>query len=343
MLVATHMIQAKLEAIASHLPQRIVSNDELSRDHPEWDMKLVEARAGVRERRFAAEDETAVDLAEKACRRLFQSHPEAEEADTLVFCTQTPDYFLPANACVLHQKLELPLEVFAFDLAMGCSGYVNGLALARSLIVSGQSRSLLLVTADTLSKRTGPDDRSVRVLFGDGAAVTWISAGEEGESGILDVECATEGKFFDRIIIPGGGCRRPAPFEATPEESDGPDEKRTPEQVFMDGIAVLGLVSSKVPPQIRSLLERNGLSLDDVDLFAFHQASKLALDALQSRLKLPKAKVVRNLDRVGNTVSASIPLVLEEALNGDRLKPGDLVLASGFGVGLTWASALIRF
>ncbi|HSR53106.1 MAG TPA: ketoacyl-ACP synthase III [Acidobacteriota bacterium] len=336
------MRQARLTAIASHLPERVVTNDDLAEMHPEWDMKLIEARAGVRERHFAAADETAVDLAEQACRKLFEQHRESKKADTLIFCTQTPDYFLPANACVLHARLEMHRRVFAFDLAMGCSGYINGLALARSLIASGQSSSLLLVTADTLSKRTGPDDRSVRVLFGDAAAVTWFTVSQDEDSGILDLECATEGKFFDRIIIPGGGCRQPTLPEASPPGSDSQHERRTPEQVFMDGVAVLGLVSSKVPPQIRELVERNGLSLEDIDAFAFHQASKLALDALQSRLKLPSERILHNLDRVGNTVSASIPLLLEEALREGRLKPGHRALASGFGVGLTWASALIR-
>jgi 3-oxoacyl-[acyl-carrier-protein] synthase-3 len=218
---------------------------------------------------------------------------------------------------------------------------VNGLALADGLIQSRQARNLILATSDTITKRIHPQDRSTRVVFGDGAAATWITAGDQ-ERGLIDIECSTCGAYYDRIIIPAGGCRLPSSETTSRPETDSSGNVRTPENFYMDGLAVLAIVNSRVPDQIQRVLQRNQLQTSDIDLFLFHQASKPVLDSLTSILRLEQRQVYRNLQKIGNTFSASIPLALEDAFDEGVAQRGNLVIMSGFGIGLAWATALIR-
>lgn len=335
-------MNTKIRQIEYQLPETEVTNQGFLKNHPEWDMDAVAQRAGVEVRYFSEPEETALDLAEKACRKLLEGDPEIlENVGSLIFCTQTPDHPLPSNACLLHGRLGMREEVFAFDVAMGCSGFVNGLSLAHGFIQSGQTNRVLLVTADTLSKRVSNDDRSVAVLFGDGAAVTLIE--ESNEQGLIDVESGTAGKYWDRIMIPAGGSRMPYSAETSVPEEDSRGNVRTRSDVWMDGLSVLGLVNTRVPAQIQRVLQRNQMAIEDVDLFVFHQASKVALDSLVARLRIDPEKHFHNVAKVGNTVSASIPIALKDAGDQGLVSSGDLVLISGFGVGLAWATALIRW
>jgi 3-oxoacyl-[acyl-carrier-protein] synthase-3 len=335
-------MNTRIRRIEYQLPEHEVTNEAFLEKHPEWDMNAVAERAGVEVRYFSESDETALDLAEKACLKLFENDPESlANVGALIFCTQTPDHPLPSNACLLHGRLAMKEEVFAFDVAMGCSGFVNGLALAHGFIQSCQADSVLLVTGDTLSKRVSDDDRSVAVLFGDGAAATLVDKSEE--EGLIDVEAATAGKYWDRIMIPAGGSRMPHSEETSIPEEDSRGNIRTKNDVWMDGLSVLGLVNTRVPSQIQKLLERNHVTLDDVDLCVFHQASKVTLDSLVARLGVKPEKHFHNVAKVGNTVSASIPIALKDASDEGRISSGDLVLISGFGVGLAWATALLRW
>lgn len=331
-----------IREIRYHLPERVVTNEQLRAENPSWDMDAIEARSGVRRRHVAAEGETALDLAVAASRSLLDDGSlDPNAVDGIVFCTQTPDYVMPPNACLLHEALALGEGVFAFDFTLACSGYVYGLSLVRGLIQTGQCRNVLLVNADTYSKRIHAGDRSARVLFGDGAAVSWVSACPAGE-GIIDVACATAGKEYEKFMVPAGGCRLPASTDTKEVSTDRSGNTRTPEDIHMDGMGILVFVNSKVPRQIRDLLVRNSLSIEDVDLFVFHQASRVALDSLTRLLKLPTDKVFENLEDVGNTVSASIPVALKDALDQGAVSPGGLVLLCGFGVGLSWGTALVR-
>jgi 3-oxoacyl-[acyl-carrier-protein] synthase-3 len=231
--------------------------------------------------------------------------------------------------------------VFAFDINSACAGFVHGLALANGLILGGQARSVLLVNADTYSKFIHPKDRSTRVLFGDGAAATWLTRHET--RGIRDIVCATWGKLHDKFIIPAGGCRLPrSPATAAPIERDK-GAVTTQDHINMDGMGILQFVAGKVPQQVREILDRNQLKADDIDLFVFHQASRVALDTLTRTLRLDPKKVFSNLPRIGNIVSASIPVAMRDAMGEGVIKPGSKVLVCGFGVGLTWASAIIDF
>lgn len=336
------MVNVKILDIEYVLPDKVVTNEDLHAENPDWDMRNVEIKSGVKQRHIAADGETAFDFAARACDKLFCDgrHIKAD-IDAIIFCTQSPDYIMPSNAFLLHEYLDLDENVLAFDYNLACSGYVYGLAIARSLIVSGTATKVLLATGDTYSRYINPGDRSARVLFGDGAAVSLITASDNDE-GIRDVILATSGKNHRKFYIPAGGCRVPK-LCAPDNEIDGSGNVRTANDIHMDGMAVWSFIQSTVPKQIRSLMERNSLSADDIDLFVFHQASKMTLESLTKALRLYENKVYLNLSKTGNLVSASLPIALKCALAEGRIQPGNMILMSGFGVGLSWGSLLMKF
>lgn len=332
----------QIRDIAYYLPESIITNEQLSLENPSWDIKQLEERIGVKERHIAGGSETALDLAVKACEKLFLNHPDLKPLiDGIIFCTQSGDHIMPPNSCILHGRLKLHEEVFAFDFNLACSGYVYGLVLARGLMYANNAKHILLVNADTYSKYINPQDRSVRILFGDGAAVTWISSCAQG-TGVIDVLCATSGLKFDSFIIPAGGCRMPKSILTSIPKIDENGNVRTLENIHMKGMDILVFVNSRIPKQIRQILERNNLTVDDIDLFIFHQASKLILDSLVKTLQIKPERTYQNINRVGNTVSASIPIALKEAKDLGLLKTGSTILLCGFGVGLSWGSAIVK-
>lgn len=332
----------QIRDIAYFLPETVETNEDLCQQNPTWQMDRVVTRTGVLRRHIAKADETALDLSLRATRLLLDRNPSLIQClDGVIFCTQTPDYVMPPNACMLHRELELPDSVFALDINLACSGYIYALALAEGLIAAGTCSNMLLVNSDTYSKLINKGDRSARSLFGDGAAASWIVAASEG-AGLLDIICETAGSEYEKFYVPAGGHRQPLTLHSQEPATDTSGNVRTVRDIHMDGMGVLSFVNSKVPGQVYRLLARNGLLMKDLDLVIFHQASKLALDSLARTLKLSDERVFRNYAFIGNTVSASIPISLACALQEGRLKGGELVLLSGFGVGLSWASALVR-
>lgn len=332
-----------IEAISVALPATPLTNDELRAAYPNWDFDRLEKRAGVVTRYVAAENETALDFAFRACEQLdAQALLHPAEIDALIFCTQSPDHLMPPNACILHGKLRLQPEVLAFDITMACSGYIYGLQLSDSFIRSGAAKRVLLATADTYSRFINPGDRATRCLFGDGGAVSIISKSEDGR-GIRDICCGTAGKQYEKFMIPAGGMRVPCSAETSRETVDQSGNIRTAEHIKMDGLGVLSFFNSTVPCAVTEMLVRNHLNISDVDLFVFHQASKVALDSLRSALNIPAEKMVYDLAEVGNLVSASIPVALKRAFDRAQAKSGQLALLCGFGVGLSWGTALVDF
>lgn len=322
------------------LPAQVVTNEDLGREQPTWDMDRVAQKSGVLSRHVAAERETALDLAVDACARLFERH-DPRSFDGVIFCTQTPDYLMPSNAFLLHQRFRMDERMVAFDYNLACSGFIYGLAVVRGLVAAGQCRRVLLVTADTYSKLIHAGDRSARVLFGDGAAATVLSASDTS-AGILDIDCTTAGSGAKAFWVPAGGCRTPRTDATGIAQADEHGNLRSLNDIHMDGMAVWAYINSSVPRQLRRLLERNGMSIADVDLFIFHQASKFTLDSLVRAMRLAPARVFANLEHVGNTVSASIPIALKDALTGGRLAAGMRIVLCGFGVGLSSAAALME-
>jgi len=329
--------------IAVALPDMVVTNEQMCVENPEWDMTKVAGRSGVLSRHIAAAGETALDLALATCRRLLSENPDLlMVVDGLIMCTESEDYPLPPDGCVLHGLLGLRQDCFVTDINLACSGFAYGLALARGLMATGMCHNILLVTAETYSKKINPRDRSSRVLFGDGAAVTWLSD-NPGPGNVVDVLCATDGTGYDKFVIPAGGDRMPISADTAVEHEDDNGNWRSQQDIHMDGLAILTFATGKVPQQAKELLKRNQLTVSDIDLFVFHQASALVLDSLARLLRIPPERVFTNLEQLGNTVSSSIPIALHDALGDHLIKPGSRVLISGFGVGLSWASALLQF
>jgi 3-oxoacyl-[acyl-carrier-protein] synthase III len=325
------------------LPERVVANDDLARENPQWDMSAVLERAGVASRHVAAADETAFDLSAAACRNLIvETGFELGSVDAIVYCTQSPDYVMPGNAHLLHRELGLADDVLAFDYNLACSGYVYGLAFASSFVQSGLASQILLVTADTYSKYINPRDRSARVLFGDGAAVTHVTADPAGGK-IVASDLRTHGSDYDKFYVPAGGMREPRSDATSTEETDRHGNVRSPENIHMDGLGVWAFINSAVPKHIDAFLARESLTLADIDVFIPHQASKLTLDSLGKALELPPDKMYIDMDEVGNLVSASIPVALRGAIDRGIVAAGSRVLLSGFGVGLSYGSVLLEY
>lgn len=332
----------EIAQIEYYLPGDRISNDDLQEENPDWDMGRLSEKSGVYNRYIAKSDETAFDLACKACEKLFSNQEISKDSiNGIIFCTQSPDYIMPSNAFLLHKHLKLGQSVFAFDINLACSGFIYGLSIARGFIATGLGKNILLVNADTYSKYINPRDRSAKILFGDGAAASIIS-GKESQ-GVIDIMLASSGKDFDSFYIPSGGCRMPKSESTSVEAMDAAGNIHSAENIHMNGFGVWKFIASTVPKQINEILSRNGYSVNDIDLYVFHQASKMTLDSLIKGSKIDPEKVFSNIQHVGNLVSASIPVALKDALIAGRLKKGDLVLLSGFGVGLSWGTIILRY
>lgn len=332
----THIVD-----IEYYLPERIETNEELGRINPAWNVEQIVEKTGVYRRRLAPAAETSLDLGLRAATGLCSRLPELHrKIDGLIFCTVTEDHFYPKNAHLLHKLLDLPESVFCLDVGMACSGFVYSLAVAHGLIHTGVAGNVLIVTADTYSKCVGELDRSTRWLFSDGAAAVWVSGGDDS-AGLIDLDCGAYGKGYDAAWIPAGMFRMPGSSQTKVGQADGDGNIRTMEEFHMDGKRMLALVGSIIPRRIKALLHKNGLSPADIDLFVFHQASKLVLDSLERLLRIPPEKNFRNLQDHGNLTSSSIPVALKDAIAQGRLAKGDKIVISGFGVGFSWSSAIL--
>ena len=265
------------------------------------------------------------------------------DIDFLLYCTQSPDYFLPASACVLQDRLGLPRSCGALDFNQGCSGFVYGLSLAKGLIESGQARRLLLLTADTYTRYIHPLDRSTCTLFGDGASATLVEAAEGGEAGLDAFVFGTDGRGARQLIVPAGAHRRPRSAETAVETTDADGNVRSSDNLYMNGREIFRFAISEVPRAMSALLGRAGLSGDEIDWLVPHQANRFMLDELVKRLGIPREKTPYVFENSGNTVSSTIPIVLEAMLADGRLKSGDRAALIGFGVGYSWAACTMRW
>ncbi|HEY7329093.1 MAG TPA: ketoacyl-ACP synthase III [Gemmataceae bacterium] len=332
---------AAVTAIDYHLPETVLTNEDLARDFPGWTPGKIADKTGILERRIAAPEECASDLAAAAARKLFASGAcRPEDIDFILLCTQSPDYFLPTTACILQERLGLPTSAGALDFNLGCSGFVYGLSLARGLVETGQASNVLLLTAETYSKFLHPDDRSVRPLFGDAAAATLVQARPDappdGLPWIGPFVFGTDGKGMENLIVPAGGMRRPHREQTSSASLPSGDH------LSMNGPEIFTFALAVVPQAVHTLLTRAGKTIDDVDLFVFHQANRYMMEHLRKKLSIPAEKFVVALSHVGNTVSSTIPIALKETFDRGLLPAGKLVLLVGFGVGYSWSATLIR-
>jgi 3-oxoacyl-[acyl-carrier-protein] synthase III len=334
-------MQIRIEHIEYYLPEKTVTNADLEKENPQWEMDKVEEKSGVASRQIAADNETAFDLSVKACEKLFRYFDKSKTGG-IIFCTQSPDYIMPSNAFLIQKHFGLPVQIPVFDISLACSGFVYALALAGSMIGSGLASNILLINADTYSKFIHKKDRSARVLFGDGAAVSLITP-STGDSHITGISLASSGQHFESFYIPAGGFRQPKNSFTSAEKEDSSGNIRSAENIHMNGLAVWSFIQSSVPKQILELLDRHEKRLQDIDLFFFHQASRMTLDSLVRKMEIDPQKVPGNLKQTGNTVSASIPILMKDSMEQGILKRGQTILISGFGVGLSWGSMIIKF
>jgi len=344
-LLKGRAIPAHIAGIATYLPEQILSNDALAALYPSWPAAKILEKTGIHERHIAADDETATDLAFAAACRLFDSGAvERADVDFLILCTQAPDYLLPTSACILQHRLGLSTQIGALDINLGCSGFVYGLSLAAGLIASGAASTILLLTADTYSKFIHPQDKSVRTLFGDGAAATLICAGEPDDiARIGPFVFGTDGSGARDLIVEAGGARCPRSTLTAEETTDATGNVRSRDNLYMNGGAVLNFTLREVPRAVLALLDKTQTTAEDYDRFVLHQANKFMLDALQKKLAVPPKRVSRHFERIGNTVSSTIPFVLEREMADGGCSPGTRMMLVGFGVGLSWAAASIVF
>jgi 3-oxoacyl-[acyl-carrier-protein] synthase-3 len=336
-------MRASIEAIECYFPQRTLTNEELAARFPEWPAEKIEEKTGIATRHIAAEEETSGDLGYEAARRLLDSGAcAAAEVDFLIFCTQSPDYFLPATACVLQRRLGLPVTAGALDLNQGCSGWVYGLSLARGLIESGQARRVLLVTAETYSKFMHPDDKGCRTVFGDGAAATLVAAAEEGGNVLGEFIFGTDGRGEDKLIVRTGAFRRRAASGEAPG-ADAFGNLRSPDYLYMNGPEIFHFTLRAVPQAVEQILAKAGLGMDGIDVFLLHQANRYMLDHLRRKLGIPEEKFVTAMRDYGNTVSSTMPVALRDWAAAGKLKAGDRILLAGFGVGYSWAAGILTW
>jgi 3-oxoacyl-[acyl-carrier-protein] synthase-3 len=323
-------MKIKISAIAYHLPKTIEGVDVLQRDNPDWDILKILDKTGIHKRHISAPGETAVDLAFAAGKKLLESDSRRAEVDLLILVTESPDYVLPTSACILQDILGLSKSCMAFDVNLGCSGFVNALGIAGGLIESGVANRGVILCADTYTKYIRKNDRTCRPIFSDGAAAVLVEGSDTDRVGPF--EFGTDGASYDRLIVKRSGAR-----DADQIASSGYGT------LEMHGSDVFLFTMRVVPPCINKLLERTGLTLENIDLFVFHQASKLVIENLIRTMSLNKDKVFTNFENVGNTVSASIPIALKDAHTQGRLNEGDTVILVGFGVGLSWGATLMRW
>jgi 3-oxoacyl-[acyl-carrier-protein] synthase III len=315
-----------------YVPERILTNDELSQmvdTSDEW----IRTRTGIVERRIAGERETTSTMAIEAARRaLLRADVAPGSIDAIIVATVTPDYVTPSTACLVQAGLGAE-NAAALDLGAGCSGFVYGLGVARMGIESGEWRVVLVIGAETLSRITNWEDRDTCVLFGDGAGAVVITAGES-PGGILSAVMGADGSGADLLIVPAGGSHQPATAETVAGHAHF---------LHMDGRAVFRFATRAMPDAILRALEKASLTLEEVDLVIPHQANTRIIESARKRLSLPEEAFFENLSRYGNTSAASIPIALCEAASDELVNDGSLLILVGFGAGLTWAAAAVRW
>lgn len=338
------MKHGTIAAIEYYLPPDVLSTEHLAREFPEWSVEKIDKKTGIQNRHIAGPEECASDLAVAAARKLFASGAcDAQDIDFVLLCTQSPDYFLPTTACLIQDRLGIPTSAGALDFNLGCSGFVYGLGLAEGLIATGQAENVLLLTAETYSKFLHPRDKSVRTIFGDAAAATWVRAIEGPTPSIGPFVYGTNGSGGPNLIVPTGAARKPRSEQSGIAEEDGRGNVRASDNLFMDGAEIFNFTLEAVPQAVDALLVKAGLAMPDIDLFVFHQANQYMLEHLRKRIKLPVEKFVVSMAQCGNTVSSTMPIALKAIIDENRLESGMTVMLVGFGVGYSWGATLVRW
>jgi len=326
-------IRAKITALGTYVPPRVLSNKDLEKMVDTTDQWILE-RTGIRERHLVDKGVAASDLAVEAVKKLVESHPlDLQQIDVIIVGTVTPDMMYPSTACLVQDKLGIA-RTWGFDLSAGCSGFLYALDTGIQFIESGRHKKVLVIGSDVNSSMTDYTDRAVCIIFGDGAGAVLLEPAEEGEDGIIDYVAQVEGAGGQYLNMPGGGSLNPASHETV-------DKKL--HYIHQDGQQVFKYAVKKMAEMTARLLQKNGLTGADIDCFIAHQANLRIINATADRLKMPKEKVIINIDRYGNTTAGTIPLAMQTAIEEGKLKKGDLVLLAAVGAGFTSGATLLRW
>lgn len=323
------MINAKITGVGGYVPEKVYDNaymESIVDTSDEWIIR----RTGVKERHISDDNEYTSDMAIKASQiALKNSGLKAEELDLIILATVTPDYFTPACACLVQKALGA-VNAAAFDYNAACSAFVTGLTIAKQFIAAGTYKNVLVVCADTLSKATDYADRATCVLFGDAAGAAVVSATEE--NGIMETELGSDGDLAITALA----------YRNSDEENEKRVSKRK-ETIWMAGQAVMKFAVKAMADASLRVLEKSGLSWDDITLVIPHQANYRIVDSAIKRMGITEDKVFLTLEKYGNTSASCIPVALSEAVAEGRIKKGDKIILVGFGGGLTWGAALLEW
>jgi 3-oxoacyl-[acyl-carrier-protein] synthase-3 len=326
-------IRAKITALGTYVPPRILTNHDLEKMVETTDQWILE-RTGIRERHLADKGVAASDLAVEAVKNLVRSHPfDLQSVDLIIVGTVTPDMMYPSTACLVQDKLGIT-RTWGFDVSAGCSGFVYALNTGAEFIESGRYKKVLVIGSDVNSSMVNYADRAVCIIFGDGAGAVLLEPAEAGDDGIIDMVAQIEGGGGQYLKMPAGGSLHPASHETV-------DQKM--HYIHQDGQQVFKYAVKKMAEMTERVLQKNGLSGKDVDCFIAHQANKRIIVATAERLKMPLEKVIINIDRYGNTTAGTIPLAMQTAVDEGKLKKNDLVLLAAVGAGFTSGATLLRW
>lgn len=332
-------MKAFIKGISYYLPQKVLDNEELVAEFPEWSVEKVASKVGISQRHVAGPDETAADMAVKAAEAFFSEYAIARETiDFVLLCTQSPDYFLPTTACMLQNRLNLSTSCGALDFNLGCSGYVYGLSLAKGLVLGNIAKNVLLLTSETYTKHIHPKDKGNRTIFGDAATATLIST--DGFAAIGEFCLGTDGSGADNLIVKTGCFRH---HEHIPEFEYEHDTSIYPNHLYMNGSEVFSFTMSAVPPLVAATIQKNLLEKDQIDFYVFHQANKFMLNTLRKLCSIELERFCHCMEDIGNTVSSTIPIALKRAELESIIMPGYRVLLAGFGVGYSWGGCVLEY
>jgi 3-oxoacyl-[acyl-carrier-protein] synthase-3 len=333
------IVHASIKRLEYVLPDQTLTNDDLGLLFGDIDFKKLSAKTGIETRHIAGRQRT-IDLAYTAALKLFESDRDLPNViDYLLLCTQSPEYVLPATACLLQDRLGLSSKIGSLDFNLGCSGFVYGLGLAEGLIASGQAKCVLLITADTMTSLIDPGDARARALFGDGAAAILLVAQPRVSLGPFVY--GTDGKGSEDLIV---RRRRSGDHYGESVETVSPRLITGSEEfLFMNGNRVFDFAIREVPLAVRSLLHRSGAVVEDIDLYVFHQANKYLLEEICRLLEIPMEKRQFTISHCGNTSASSIPIALRHAALEGRLRKGSRAMVVGFGSGYSWGATIIRW
>ena len=336
-------MQSKILDIGLFFPKKVYLNSELQLDFPNLKVKELTRLTGVLSRHICESAETSVDMGVNAAKQLFeQGKIKKQDIDYLIFCSAGGDFITPASSCIVHEKLGLKPGCGTVDINQGCTGFIHGMNLADGLIAGGGVENVLLITSEAISKTVHQKDKGNRAMFGDAAAATLICKSEEKKD-FGKFIFGTDGSKYDQIIIKHGRERFPLPESAEADFVDDFGTTRNHSKIYMNGGEVFNFSIGKAPELIGALLANANLQKDEIDFFVFHQSNQILLETFGKKLKIPKEKIIFELETNGNTVSSSIPIALKRSEEKGLIKKGQKLLIAGFGVGFSWGGVIIEY